>query len=56
MNPIVSWVVAHTVARKRARRCPRCGHTQIPSAARARDAVPCERCRTPIPAPPAPRR
>ena len=56
MNPILSWVVAHTVARKRARRCPRCGHSQVAAAGRERESVSCERCRTSIPAPPKPRR
>jgi hypothetical protein len=52
MNPIFGWVVAHTVARRRARQCPRCRHTQVVSEARTREVVPCERCKTPIPAPP----
>jgi hypothetical protein len=56
MNPFVNWFVAHTVARRRARQCPRCRHSQIVSAARARETVACERCKSPIPPPQQPRR
>lgn len=54
MNPVIHWVVAQTIARRRLRRCPHCGHSQIVGAARERETVPCDRCRTSIPpAPPA---
>jgi ribosomal protein S27E len=49
MNPIFSWVIAHTVAETLARRCPKCGRKQIVPKEKKNEAVPCQKCGETLP-------
>ncbi len=49
MNPIFTWLIAHTTARALARKCLRCGRTQIVPKEKRRDIVPCRWCGASIP-------
>jgi hypothetical protein len=49
MNPIFTWIIAETVARTLARRCPKCRHKDFYPKEKLRETVPCKRCVEPIP-------
>lgn len=49
MNPIFTWLIAHTTGRALARQCPKCRQTQIVPKEKARETVACRRCGAPIP-------
>lgn len=55
MNPLFTFLVAHTTARSLARTCGRCGRSQIVAQERAREVVSCAACGGPLPPKPAAR-
>ncbi len=49
MNPIFSWIIAHTVGEMETRRCPQCQRNQIVSAKKKERPVTCHKCGAHIP-------
>ena len=49
MNPIFTWIIAHTTADALARRCPKCRRKQVVPKGKARETVRCEKCGADIP-------
>jgi len=49
MNPIFTWIVAHTTGQKLARQCPKCRQQQIVPKDKKNEAVRCQKCGATIP-------
>ncbi len=51
MNPIFTWIIAHTVGKSLARQCLNCRREQVIPKSKINESVPCQRCGKPIPPP-----
>ncbi len=49
MNPIFTWIVAHTTGQALARQCPKCKRQQLVAKNQKNEAVRCQKCGEPIP-------
>lgn len=49
MNPIFTWIVAHTPGQALARQCPKCRQQQIVAKDQKKEAVRCQNCGATIP-------
>ncbi|HKB26180.1 MAG TPA: hypothetical protein VKG64_14140 [Methylomirabilota bacterium] len=49
MNPILQWLVVHTLGRREARRCPKCGRRRRVRWRHRGRSVGCRRCGTLLP-------
>jgi ribosomal protein S27E len=51
VNPIFQWLIAHTIGKALARRCPNCRREQIVPREKAHESVRCQHCGQTIPPP-----